>query len=148
MIALEINTAIKSKFIQLGAPYNTIKFFPLSAYETTTSPFIVYSQFDGVRDEERFYLKIANVIYVIYDNDISRMKDIAYEMDNFLSVGDSVDEIKSLLYTPYYGTSSLSDLRYRITTIRRASGNPSEPAEREGFASYLLNYRVTYLNNS
>lgn len=148
MISVELNTAIKSKFIELGSPYNGIPIIPLSGYNTTESPFIIYTQFDGVRDEERFFILIANVIYTIYDNDISRMKEIAYQMDQFLNVGDHIDEIKSLLYTPYEGTSNLADLRYRITTIRRAGGNPGATSEREGFSSYMLNYRVTYLNAS
>jgi hypothetical protein len=148
MISVELNTALKSKFIALGAPYNNIKFFPLSAYQETEAPFIVYTQFDGTRSEEQFFLSIANVIYTVYDNDISRMKDVVYEMDNFLNVGDHVGEIKSLLYTPYSGTSSLSDLRYRIEGVRRVGGSPLPPLEREGFSSYAVNYRVVYLNAS
>jgi hypothetical protein len=148
MISVELNTAIKSKFVILGQPYNTIPIIPLSAYGDTEAPFIVYSQFDGTRDDERFFLKIANVIYTIYDNDISRMKDIAHQMDLFLNVADYVDDIKSLLYTPYEGTSALSDLRYRITTIRKVGGNPSAPVERDGFSSYMLNFRVVYVNAS
>lgn len=148
MISVELNTAIKSKFIALGTPYNGTPFIPLSGYETSAVPFIIYTQLDGTLGEERFFMRVANIIYTIYDNDISRMKDIAYQMDLFLNVGDRVGEIKSLLYTPYDGTSSLSDLRYRIEGVRRVAGNPQPPIEREGFASYTLNYRVVYLNAS
>lgn len=146
MISPELNTAVKSHLFTLGTPYSTVRFFPLSAYETTQAPFIVYNEYFGTQNEEQFFLKISNVIYTIYDNDISRMKDIAYYIEKFLNVGDMIEDIKSLIDPPYYSYYGDSSTRFRITTCRLVSGGLTPPVEREGFAAYQLNFRVVYLH--
>lgn len=148
MISVELNTAVKSKLLTLGTPYSTVQFIPLSAYQSNEGPFVVYTQFDGTQSEEQFFLKVANVVYNVYDTDISRMKDVAYQIEKFLNVGSGVEEIKSLLSTPYYTSSgSPPPLRYRITTSRKVAGSTRPPLEREGFSSYTLNFRIVYLDD-
>lgn len=144
MISFELNTAVKAKFTALGSPYSLVEFLPLSGYEDTQAPFVIFREFPGTLSEEKFFVSVANVVYVIYDNDIARMTDIAYELERFLNVGDKVEGIKSLLSVPY-GTGTY---RYRLTTSRKVSGNQSPAIEREGFSSTTLNFRVTYVQNS
>lgn len=144
MISVELNTALKAKLLALGSPYSTIELLPLSGYEATASPFIIYSEFPGTMSEEKFFMAVSNVIYVIHDNDISRLKDIAYEIDKFLNVGDRVETVKSLLSSPYSGAQPL---RYRMTTIRKVGGGTVPPTEREGRASMSLNFRIVYMRD-
>lgn len=142
MISVELNTAVKTQLTSLGSPYSDVDIFPLSAYENTDAPFITYFEYPGTQSEEQFFLKISNVIYYIYDTDISRMKDIAWELDKFLNVGDNIELIKSYISMPAgYGSN-----RYRLTTCRKVSGIMLAPNEREGFAVQSLNFRVVYID--
>lgn len=143
MISVELNTALKSHFQSLSDPtLANIKIFPLSAYDETTAPFILYFEYSGTLSEEQWFIKVANVMYYVYDNDISRMKDIAYQIEKFFNVGDDVDEIKALVSTP---GASYGSLRYRLTNSRKVSGSTLPPVEREGFAAQMLNFRVVYV---
>jgi len=148
MISVELNTAVKAKFQTLGSPYNAIKFIPLSAYENTTAPLIIYTEFPGTFNDEQFFMSVSNVVYSIYDNNISRMKDIAYQLNKFLNVGDRLDEVKSYLTVPYQGVSGETAYRYRITGCRQVSGSAVAPPEREGFSVQTLNFRITYVGNT
>ena len=143
MISVELNTAIKAKFTALGSPYSTISILPLAGYEDTVAPFIIYTEFTGTMGEEKFFMGVSNVVYTIYDDDISRLKDVGYELNKFLNVGDRLSVIKPLLTSPY----TSGPLRYRITTIRKVAGGTTPPLEREGRASMSLNFRVVYLED-
>jgi len=143
MLSVEINTAIKSHFSSLGSPYSLATIHPLFAYDNTSAPFIVYSEFEGTLSEEQYFVKVSNLIYNIYDNNISRMKDIAYQLDLFMNVGDSVSGIKQALSSP---SASYGQSRYRLTSCRKTSGATFPPIEREGFSSQSLNFRAIYIN--
>jgi len=144
MISVELNTAIKQHFADLGEPYEDIQFFPLSAYDTSKPPFIVFFDYEGTLNEEQYFIKISNVIYYIYDNDISRMKDIAYQLERFMSVGDKVQGIRAALSAP---SENYGDFRYRLVNSRKTAGAVFPPIEREGFASQSLNFRVVYVDS-
>lgn len=143
MISIELNTAIKDKFADLGSPYSDIEIVPLSGYENTEAPFIIYNEYPGTQSEEQFFLRISNVVYTIMDNDLSRAKDIEYQLEQFLNVGDFVADIKSRETSPY----SSGPLRYRLTTVRLVAGSGSAPVEREGFIPLVRNFRVVYLDD-
>ena len=142
MIAIEINTAIKDFFSDEGSPYAGIDITPLFAYNDSSGPFIVYYEFPGTQSEEQFFLRVSNVIYYVYDNDIDRASQIARKLDEFLNVGDEVEYIKSRILAPYY----YGYLNYRLTTSRLVSGSMMPPPEREGFSVISRNYRMVYVN--
>jgi hypothetical protein len=143
MISVEINTAVKSHFEQLGYPYASVPIVPFSAYDQAEAPFIVYFDYEGTLNEEQYFIKISNVIYYIYDNNISRMKNIAYNLDKFMNIGDKVAGIKKEMSIP---SQSYGPYRYRLVNSRKTSGATFPPLEREGFASQSLNFRVVYLD--
>jgi hypothetical protein len=144
MISVEINTALKAHFNTFsGNVYKNIKIFPLSAYDETDAPFIVYYEYAGTQSEEQWFLKISNVMYYVYDNDISRMKDISHEIDKFLNVGDNVSGIRGKITVP---SSTYGSLRYNLKTSRKVAGSVLAPMEREGFASQMLNFRMVYVD--
>jgi len=140
MIAVEINTALNTYFTSLGDPYDKIDIYPLSAYEDTPAPFIVYFEYPGTQNDEQYFLKVSNVVYYIYDNDISRMKNIGWKLDRFLNVGDNIGQIISYMNLP----SEYGEIRYRLTTSRKVAGSMLPPIEREGFAMQSLNFRMVY----
>jgi hypothetical protein len=143
MISVEINTAIKDYFATLGAPYSNIPFLPLSAYDQTEAPFILYFEYQETFNDEQWFLKNSNLMYYIYDNNISRMKDIAHKLDLFLNVGDNVQGIVAQIEAP---NEEYGQLRYRLRGSRKIAGSAFPPPEREGFASQMLNFRVVYLD--
>jgi hypothetical protein len=144
MISVELNTALKAYFLAENYPASrNIKIFPLSAYDETSAPFILYFEYSGTQSEEQWFLKVANVMYYVYDNNISRMKDIAYQIEQFFNVGDNVENIKQLISPP---NESYGGLRYRLTNSRKASGSVLPPAEREGIAAQMLNFRMVYVD--
>lgn len=144
MISVELNTALKAYFLQENeSASKNIKIFPLSAYDETAAPFILYFEYSGTQSEEQWFLKVANVMYYVYDNDISRMKNIAHQIEQFFNVGDNVQNIKNLISVP---NASYGPLRYRLTNSRKVSGSVLPPVEREGFAAQMLNFRVVYVD--
>lgn len=144
MISVEINTALKTHLDSLNVSmYQNIKVFPFSAYDETAAPFIVYYETAGTQNEEQWFLRVSNVMYYVYDNNISRMKDIAYQIDKFLNVGDDVAEIRGKITVP---SSTYGSLRYRLKTSRKVAGSTLAPIEREGFASQMLNFRMVYVD--
>ena len=146
MISVEINTALSAKFQALGAPYSNIEILPLSGYQDTASPFLIYTEFPSTVSDEKFYQRVSNVVYTIHDNDIARMLDIEWQMMSFLNVGDRLDTFKTFLSSPY---TSPDPLRYRINFMRLQGGGMSPSrTEREGRASLSLNLKIVYLNNS
>lgn len=144
MISVEMNTALKAHFAASTDPVmKNIKIFPLSAYDETTAPFILYFEYSGTQSEEQWFLKVSNVMYYVYDNNISRMKDIAYEIEQLFNVGDNVEDIKDLISAP---SATYGNFRYRLTNSRKVSGSTLPPVEREGFAAQMLNFRVVYVD--
>jgi hypothetical protein len=143
MISVEINTALKKHLEDLGSFYKNVPIFPLYAYDQTQAPFILYSESDTTLNDEQYFIKISNILYYIYDNDMSRMKDIAYQIDKFMNVGDKVIGIKKMINSP---SESYGEKRYRLTSSRKSLGAMFPPLEREGFASQSLDFRVFYLN--
>jgi hypothetical protein len=141
MISVELNTALKDHFQTVGEPYSSIPIFPLSAYADTKAPFILYYEYSGTQNEEQFFLGVSNVVYYIYDTDISRMKDIGYVLGKFFNVADDIDPIKEALSM----STEYGDLRYRLTGSRLVAGSVIPPIEIEGLAVQTLNFRVTYL---
>ena len=147
MIAVELNTALKAHLLTLGTPYSTVKLRPLSAYGTTDAPFVIYNEFLSTVSDEKYFMRVSNITYVVYDNDISRMKDIAYYIEQFLNVGDNCEGIRALLEYPYYDAYYNNTFRYRITSVRLMSGGTIPPVEREGFAGMSMSFRVGYVNS-
>ena len=145
MISVEINTALKAHLDDAEGILSSIPIIPLSAYDQTVAPFIVYMEYSGTQSEEQWFLRISNIMYYIYDNNISRMKDIARQIDFFLNVGDNVQDIKENMTTP---SPSYGEFRYRLTNSRKIAGSMEPPIEREGFAMQMLNFRVVYLDQT
>lgn len=143
MISVELNTALKSNLASKLSYGSGISVFPLSAYDQTTAPFILYFEDQSTLSDEQWFVKTSNVMYYVYDNDISRMKDIAHVIDKFFNVGDDVSNIRSKFSSP---GSGYGKYRYRLVSSRKIAGSGFPPLEREGFAAQMLNFRVVYLD--
>lgn len=135
MIAPNLNPIVKSHLISLG--YNNIEIYPINAYASSTPPFITWLEFPTVRSDETFWLHEASITYSVFDNDLSRAKDIAIALQQYLNVGDSVDNLKSLMGNP-------APL-YRLCWCRFATGGMFPPLERDGYSSISRTFNVGYI---
>jgi hypothetical protein len=143
MISIELNVALNQHLLDTFGPGVLDGVFPLSAYDDTKAPFILFFEDQGTLNEEQWFMRVSNIIYYIYDNDISRMKDISHTIDKFLNVGDNVQAITSKIEPP---SVNYGEQRYRLVTCRKVAGSMFPPAEREGFATQMSNFRVVYLD--
>jgi hypothetical protein len=144
VISVELNTALKSHLNDLeDSRFHNLKIFPLTAYDDVQSPFLLYMEYSGTQSEEQWFLKVSNVMYYIYDTDISRMKDIGHEIEQFFNVGDNIADIRGKIVVP---SQDYGPLRYRLMGSRKVAGSTIPPIEREGFAAQLLNFRVVYVD--
>jgi hypothetical protein len=143
VISVELNTALKTHLTSSLAYGAEINVFPLSAYDQTTAPFILYFEDQTTLSDEQWFVKTSNVMYYVYDNNISRMKDIAHVIDRFFNVGDEISGIRSKFSSP---GADYGSYRYRLVSSRKIAGSGFPPIEREGFAAQMLNFRVVYLD--
>lgn len=137
MIAIDINPILKSHLFSQG--YKDIEIYPINGYGDSTVPFITWLEVPSVRSPEAFWLHQTILTYAIYDNDLSRCKNIAIILQKFLNVGDDISSLKALI--------SSQDQDFRICWARFSSGNMFTAAERDGFYSITRSFEIGYLSD-
>lgn len=135
MIATDINSILKDHLVGLG--YIDIEIYPINAYGNSVAPFVTWLEFPAVRSGEAYWMNQSTLTYSVFDNDLSRAKDIAIAIQKFLNLGDDVENLKSLITT--------ASPNYRICWIRFATGGMFPPLEREGYASITRSFDVGYV---
>ncbi len=135
MIATDINPIITNHLVTLG--YVDIEIYPINAYGNTAAPFITWLEFPSVRSSEVFWMNQSTLTYSVFDNDLSRAKDISVAIQKFLNLGDDVEALKNLITT--------ENPNYRICWIRFSTGGMFPPLEREGYASMTRSFDVGYV---
>jgi hypothetical protein len=136
MIAMDLNPIIKDYLIDEG--YRNIEIYPINAYGSSKAPFITWLEFPSVRSSEAFWMHQSTLTYTVYDNDLSRAKDIAILIQKFLNVGDDIQSIKDAIST--------DSQEYRICWSRFTTGGMFPPLEREGYASISRSFDVGFID--
>lgn len=137
MIGIDINPALKSYLINNN--YKDIEIYPINAYSSSTAPFITWIEFPSVRSAETYWMHQSTLTYTVYDNDLSRAKNIAILIQKFLNLGDDIDALKDLITTPTQ--------EYRICWSRFTTGGMFPPLERDGYASISRTFDVGFVEN-
>ncbi len=135
MIAININPILKKYLISIG--YKNIEIYPINGYSDTRAPFITWLEFPAVQSSEAYWMQQSILTYSVFDNDLSRAKDISVAIQKFLNLGDDIENLKSLIVDP--------SPDFRICWIRFSSGGMFPPQEREGFASITRSFNVGYV---
>lgn len=143
MISVELNTAVRKHLDEENPVGKKVEILPLLAYENTEAPFIVYSEEQSTFSDEQWFMRQSNIIYYVYDNNISRMKDLSHAIDKFLNVGDNVQHIMANLELP---GAEYGDYRYRLASCRKIIGSVFPATEREGFSGQMSIFSVVYLD--
>lgn len=136
MIAVNLNPVLKNYLIDAG--YRDIEIYPINAYSSSTAPFITWIELPTIHDNEQYWMYESNITYSIYDNDLSRAKDISRSLETFFNIGDNVEDIKSLM--------NEDNLYYRLLWLRLVNGGMFMPAEREGYASIVRVFQAGYVS--
>lgn len=136
MIATNLNIILKSYLQDQG--YNSIEIYPINAYSSSTAPFITWLEFPSIKDGEQYWMYQSTITYSIFDNDLSRAKDIALKIENFLNVGDDISSLKTLM--------TGQDPVFRMLWSRMLGGGMFAPLEREGYTSINRIFEVGYVH--
>ena len=133
MIGHNINPVLKSHLVTLG--YRDIEIYPINAYSSSKAPFITWIEFPSTAGRENFWMYEASLTYAIFDNDLSRAKDIAVDIQKYLNVGDDIDALKALMVSP----------EYRLCWSRMNGGGMFPPVERDGYTSITRVFDIGYI---
>lgn len=133
MIAVDINPVLTDYLVSQG--YRDIEITPLTGYGDSPAPFITWEESVATRNSEQYWLRDSVLTYYIYDTDLSRAKDIAKAIEDFLHVGDVISTVIADMANPVY----------RLCWCRMASGDMFAPLERDGFASIIRSFEVGYV---
>lgn len=134
MISLVINPVLQS-YLQSNN-FEDIQIYPINAYGDSVAPFITWLEFPSTKNNEIFWMRQSNVTYTIYDNDLSRAKNISKKIEKLLNIGDNVSYIKSQV-------SGTPD--YTLCWSRMTGGGMFPPIDREGYASISRTFEVGYI---
>ena len=133
MIAVDINPVLTAYLVSQG--YRGIEITPLTGYGDSPAPFITWEESVATRNSEQYWLRDSVLTYYVYDTDLSRARDIAKDIEDFLHVGDLISTIKIDMTNP----------TYRLCWCRMASGDMFAPLERDGFASIVRSFEVGFV---
>ena len=136
MIATNLNVILKSHLQSEG--YSSIEIYPINAYASSTAPFITWLEFPSIKDGEQYWMYQSTITYNVFDNDLSRGKDIALKIENFLNVGDDIAGLKSQM--------SGQSPAFRMLWSRMLGGGMFAPLEREGYTSINRIFEVGYIH--
>lgn len=114
---------------------NIPDFLPITGYDDTVTPFILYSFLPRMEDVERYYILNDSVRYYVYDNDVERMWEISRAIREYLNVGDGVEAIKT----------TMPDAQYRVLSSELVYGASFPALEREGFVNTVNEFKVKYV---
>lgn len=135
MICPNLNPVLKSHLVGLG--YKDIEIYPINAYGSSVAPFITWLEFPTTANAEVYWMYRANVTYAVFDNDLSRAKDIAIAIQKYLNVGDDIDSLKALMTSP--------TPQYRLCWSRMSGGGMFPPVERDGYSSITRVFDIGYI---
>jgi len=135
MIATNLNVILKDSLISSG--YSGIKIYPINAYGESEAPFITWIEFPSIKDSEQYWMYESIITYNILDNDLSRVRDIALDIETFLNVGDDIDALKTAMIP--------QSPAFRLLWCRMIGGGMYAPLEREGFTSMDRMFQVGYV---
>lgn len=138
-IVYDINTALKDLLDWDTLNDGTVpEFIPITGYENTTAPFILYSIVPRVVSHEKYYQNRDGIRYYVYDNNIDRMWAISRAIRDALNVtsDEGLETLKSAIPTTSEYRILWSVLRHSISF---------GPAEREGFANTANEFEVAYV---
>lgn len=133
MIGVDLNSLVEDYLISQG--YKDIEITPLTGYGESPAPFITWEESVSTRNSEQYWLRESILTYYVYDTDLSRGKDIAKAIEDYLHVGDGISGIIADMTNPVY----------RLCWCRMASGDMFPPLERDGFASIVRSFDVGYI---
>lgn len=133
MIAVDINPAVEDYLQSVG--FHNIEITPLAGYGDSPAPFITWEETVSTRSVEQYWLRDSVLTYYIYDTDLSRAKNIAKSLEDFLHVGDIIESIKANIINP----------TYKLCWCRMVSGDMFAPLERDGFASIVRSFDVGFI---
>jgi len=111
-------------------------FIPITGYDDSTAPFILYSFITKTESDDQYYFYTDTMRFYVYDTSIDRMWAISRALKEYLNVGDDVEGIKSQIP---------NDSRYRIVFSKLFSSLTMPPIEREGFVSTVNEFKVKYV---
>lgn len=138
-LVYDVNTAIKAMLDWDSLNDGTIPdFIPLTGYEDTEPPFILYSTVPKVVSNEKYFQSKDIFRYYVYDNSFDRMYAISTALKGALNVtSDSgLDILKS--YIP-----ATSEHRILYSVFKNAISYG--PIEREGFLYRANEFEVCYV---
>lgn len=135
MIGQNLNPVVKSHLVDLG--YHDIQIYPINAYGSSKAPFITWLEFPTTFNQEIFWMYQANLTYAIFDNDLSRSKDIAIAIQKFLNVGDDIESLRDSMAS--------SSPQYRLCWSRMSGGGMFPPIERDGYTSITRVFDIGYI---
>lgn len=118
---------------------NAIDIFPLSGYEDSESPFLLYWWMPGILTKEGYFIRSDFVRYHIMDTDADRGFKIQEALIERLNKGDN---IQGLIASTEYRTLSIFLLRSGTGAFNAGLGSPRE---REGFYEFQLNFQIEYV---
>jgi hypothetical protein len=135
MIGTNINPLLKSHLQTNG--FGSVEIYPINAYANSSAPFITWVEFPSTKSSEIYWMHQSTLTYSIFDNDLSRAKDIAILIQKYLNVGDDISSLKTLMTSP--------TPIYRLCWSRFVNGGMFPPLEREGYASMTRSFEVGYV---
>jgi hypothetical protein len=136
MIATNLNVVLKS-YLQANG-YPDIEIYPINAYSSSVAPFITWLEFPSIKDGEQYWMYQSTLTYSVFDNDLSRGKDIALKIQSFLNVGDDIASLKAAM--------TGQSLEFRMLWSRMLGGGMFAPLEREGYTSINRIFEIGYVH--
>ena len=133
MIAVDLNPLLQDYLVSQG--FRDIEITPLAGYSDSPAPFITWEEAVSTRNAEQYWMRDSVLTYYIYDTDLSRAKNIAKAIEDYLHVGDMISDI----------IADMTDPVYRLCWCRMASGDMFPPLERDGFASIVRSFDVGFI---
>jgi len=112
------------------------EFIPITGYDDTVAPFILYSFISRMEDIERYYISVDNLRFYVYDNNIDRMWAVSRAIRNYLNVGDDIETLKGDIP---------SDSQFRVLNSALVSALSLPPIERDGFVCTVNEFKVKYV---
>lgn len=134
MIARIVNTALKAK---LNETWPDLKIMPVTGYNDSDLPFVLYYEFPVNSDPEKYWLRKSVVRYTAFDVDVSVCMDVSIEIEKYLNIGDDVATI--------HGDITYVDPEYRLQSISYSGGGLNVPPSiRDGFYPVSAEFDMVY----
>jgi len=136
-----VNTALKNMIDWDTLNDGTVPdFLPITGYENTTAPFVLYSIVPRVVSNEKYFQAKDGFRYYVYDTNIDRMWAISRAIRDALNVtsDEGLETLKAALP---------GDCEFRILWSVLRHSISFGPAEREGFANTANEFEIAYVRD-